>query len=51
MSSLGLDLGTSLQLARLFGRNTRNNDEKRLIGAVFLDVAKTFDTVWIDSLL
>jgi hypothetical protein len=42
---------TSLQLERLVGRNTKNNDEKRLTGAVFLDVAKTFDTVWIDGLL
>ena len=41
---------TSLQLARL-ERITRNFSEKRLTGAVFLDVAKAFDTVWIDSLL
>jgi len=42
---------TSLQLARLVERITRNFGEKRLIGAVFLDVAKAFDTVWIDGLL
>jgi len=42
---------TSLQLARLVERITRNFGEKRLTGAVFLDVAKAFDTVWIDSLL
>jgi hypothetical protein len=36
---------TSLQLARLFERITRNFGEKRLTGAVFLDVAKAFDTV------
>jgi retron-type reverse transcriptase len=30
---------------------TRNFGEKRLTGAVFLDVAKAFDTVWIDDLL
>jgi hypothetical protein len=42
---------TSLQLARLFERITRNFGEKRLTDAVFLDVAKTFDTVWIDGLL
>ena len=30
---------------------TRNFGEKMLTGAVFLDVAKTFDTVWIDCLL
>jgi hypothetical protein len=42
---------TSLQLARLFERITRYFGEKRLTGAVFLDVAKAFDTVWIDTLL
>jgi hypothetical protein len=40
-----------LQLARLVERITRYFSEKRLTGAVFLDVAKAFDTVWIDSLL
>jgi retron-type reverse transcriptase len=29
---------------------SRNFGEKRLTGALFLDVAKTFDTVWIDGL-
>jgi hypothetical protein len=38
-------------LARLLERITRNFDEKRLTGAVFLDVVKAFDTVWTDSLL
>jgi retron-type reverse transcriptase len=42
---------TSLQLARLVERIARNFGEKRLTGAVFLDVAKAFDTVWIDGLL
>jgi hypothetical protein len=42
---------SSLQLARLIERITRNFGEKRLTGAVFLDVAKAFDTVSIDSLL
>jgi len=42
---------TSLQLARLVERITRNFGEKRLTGAVFLDLAKAFDTVWIDGLL
>ena len=42
---------TSLQLARLVERITRNFGEKRLTGAVFLDVAKAFDTVWIEGLL
>jgi len=42
---------TSLQLARLVERITRNFGENRLTGAVFLDVAKAFYTVWIDGLL
>jgi len=42
---------TSLHLARLVERITRNFGEKRLTCAVFLDVAKAFDTVWIDGLL
>jgi len=42
---------TSLQLARLVERITRNFGEKKLTGAVFLDEAKAFDTVWIDGLL
>jgi len=41
----------SLQLACIVGRITRNIGEKRLTGAVFIDVAKAFDTVWIDDLL
>jgi len=40
-----------LQLARLVERITRNFGEKRQTGAVFLDVAKAFVTVWIDCLL
>ena len=42
---------TSLQLARLVERITRNFGENRLTGTVFLDVAKAFNTVWIDGLL
>ena len=42
---------TSLQLARLVERIARNFGEKKLTGAVFLDVAKAFDTVCIDGLL
>jgi hypothetical protein len=40
-----------LQLGRLVERITRNFGEKRLTDAVFLDVAKAFDTAWIDGLL
>jgi hypothetical protein len=43
--------GTTLQLARLVERVNRNLDERRLTGAVFLDVAKDFDTVWVKGLL
>jgi hypothetical protein len=39
-----------LQLVRLVERINRNFGEKRLTGAVFLDVAKAFDTVLIDGL-
>ena len=42
---------TSLQLARLVEKITRNFGERRLTGAVFLEVAKAFDTVWIEGLL
>jgi hypothetical protein len=38
-------------LARLADRITRNFGEKRLRSAVFLDVAKACDTLWIDGLL
>jgi hypothetical protein len=40
-----------LQLACLIERITRNFGEKRLTGAFFLNVAKAFNTVWIDGLL
>jgi hypothetical protein len=42
---------TSLQLNCLVEIITWNFGEKRLTGAVFLDVTKAFDTVWIDGLL
>ena len=42
---------TSLQLARLFEQITRNFCVRRLTGAVFLDMANFFDTVWIEGLL
>jgi hypothetical protein len=40
-----------LQLAHFVERITRNFGEERLTSAVFLDVAKAFDTVSIDGLL
>jgi hypothetical protein len=42
---------TTLQLARLVEGITRNFGVKKLTGAVFLAVAKAFETVWIDGLL
>jgi hypothetical protein len=42
---------TKLLITRLVERVSRNFDEKRLTDAVFLDVAKAFDTVWVDGLL
>jgi hypothetical protein len=39
-----------LQLARLVETVSRNLGEKWLTGAVFLDVPKAFDTVWVDGL-
>jgi hypothetical protein len=41
----------TLQLARLVERVNRNFDERRLTGAVFLDLAKAFYTVWVKGLL
>jgi hypothetical protein len=35
----------------LLKRVNRKFDERRLTGAVFLDVAKAFDTVWVKGLL
>ena len=42
---------TSLQPAHLIEKITRNFGKKRLTGAVFIDVAKALDTLWIDGLL
>jgi len=42
---------TSLQLVHLVERIISNFGEKRLTGAVFLEVTKAFYTAWIDSLL
>ena len=40
-----------LLLARLVERVSRDFGEKRVTGAVFLDVAKTFSVAWVDGLL
>ena len=40
-----------MKLARLVEIITRIFSEKKLKVAVFLDVAKAFDTIWIDDLL
>ena len=42
---------TAIQLACLVERESKNFYEKRLTGAVFLDVVKAFDTVRVDGLL
>jgi hypothetical protein len=42
---------TALQLGSLVERVNRNLDERRMTGAVFLDVAKAFDTVGVEGLL
>jgi hypothetical protein len=42
---------TTLQMAHLVERVYRNFDERRLTGAVFLNVAKAFDAVWVKGLL
>jgi hypothetical protein len=39
-----------LLLARLVEKVSRKFGENRLTSAVFLDVAKAFDTVWLDGL-
>jgi hypothetical protein len=41
----------TLQLARLAESVNRIFDEKRLTGAVFLDVAEAIDTLWVKGLL
>jgi len=42
---------TTLQLAPLLEIVNRNIDERMLTDAVFLDVGKAFDTVWVEGLL
>jgi len=41
----------SLQLARLVELITRNFGERKLTGAVFLEVSKALDTFWIEGLI
>jgi hypothetical protein len=41
----------TLQLASFVERVNRNVDESLLRGAVFMDVAKAFDTVWVKGFL
>jgi hypothetical protein len=48
---LGPEHGTTLQRASLFERVTRKFSGKRLTGAIFLNIAKGFDTFWADCLL
>jgi hypothetical protein len=38
-------------MVRLVERVNRNFDERRLTGALFLDLAKAFDIVWVKGLL
>jgi hypothetical protein len=40
-----------LQLARFVERESRHFGEKRLTDAVFLDVLKAYETVWVDGLV
>jgi hypothetical protein len=42
---------TTLQLAGFVDTVNRNFDERWLTGAVFQDVVKAFDTVWVNGLL
>jgi hypothetical protein len=42
---------TALQISRPVERVPRNFDAKWITGAVFIDVAMAFDTVWVDGLL
>jgi hypothetical protein len=42
---------TALQMGCLIERVNKNFDERRLTGAVSLDVAKAFDTVCVKGLL
>jgi hypothetical protein len=42
---------TTRPLACLRGRTHRNCEERRLTGAVYLDMAKAFDTAWVKRLL
>jgi hypothetical protein len=41
----------NLQSVSLVEKDNRNFDEERLTGAVFLNVAKSLDTIWVKGLL
>jgi len=45
------ELSTTLQLAQLVEQAKRNFSTKWLTGTVFLDVAKAFNSAWIEGLL
>jgi hypothetical protein len=47
MSSLVSDPNIAHSCSWPASKVSRNFKEKRLTGAVFLDVAKAFDTVWV----
>jgi hypothetical protein len=49
MSSLDSDPNTALHYRSI--QESRNFGSKSLTGTVFLDVAKAFDTVWVNGLL
>jgi hypothetical protein len=52
MSSVGSDPNTALRYSSpAFWKVSRNVDEQRLTSVVFLNVAKAFETVWVDGLL
>jgi hypothetical protein len=44
-------VSTTLQLGCLVESVNRSFGKRRLTGAVFLDVTKAFDTVWVEGLL
>jgi hypothetical protein len=45
----GCGLDSYPNTARLVERVSRNVNEKKITGTLFLDVTKAFDTVWVAS--